>query len=226
MSSQTTKRNKALKVRSNERDGTRFLALPDCVLDSPAWLALSHPARSLLIDVARQIVGDNNGQLLASMAHLAKRGWTSADTVTRAKKELLAAGFLFETVKGQRPNKASWFAVTWRRLDRHHGYDAGAPESFVRSAYLKQQSGPTVGPIPADGTGKNTPLRPSAGAGMRCIAPSRGTVAPPTAPPAGAVGAVDGRSPIPRDGNHLENPSAAATRLIAVRDATKEGVLL
>ncbi|WEE75961.1 hypothetical protein LZ683_17550 [Comamonas testosteroni] len=88
-----------------------------------------------MTDIARQFVRDNNGKLLCSMAYLGSRGWKSNDVITRAKAELLAAGFIYETVKGQRPNKASWYAVTWRVLDKHPGYDAGAAEGFVRGAY-------------------------------------------------------------------------------------------
>lgn len=112
-----------------------FLALPWSVLDSPAWYDLSHVARSLLIDMARQYRGTNNGQLLLSRAHLSKRGWNSADTITRGKRELLAAGFIFETVKGHNPNKASWYAIVWRDLDRHPGYDDGVIGAFKRGAY-------------------------------------------------------------------------------------------
>ena len=36
-----------------------------------------------------------------------------------------------------RPNKASWFAVTWLPLDKILGYDPGAEQGFIRSAYLK-----------------------------------------------------------------------------------------
>lgn len=55
--------------------------------------------------------------------------------LSKSKAALLASGFIFETVKGQRPNKASWYAVTWRALDKLDGLDAGAKECFVRSAY-------------------------------------------------------------------------------------------
>jgi hypothetical protein len=120
------------------RDGGGFVALPWSVLDSPAYARLSHPARSLLMEIARQFVRDNNGRLLASSAHLAARGWTSNDVITRAKRELLESGFIFETVKGQRPNKASWYAVTWRALDKLHGYDPGVTAAFERGAYLKE----------------------------------------------------------------------------------------
>lgn len=127
-------RNKGAKGDAG-RDAGGFIALPWSVVDSPAYQALGYPARALLTDIARQFVRDNNGKLLCSMAHMGTRGWKSADVVQRAKDQLLAAGFIYETVKGQRPNKASWYAVTWRVLDPHPGYDAGAAEGFVRGAY-------------------------------------------------------------------------------------------
>lgn len=127
-------RNKGAKGDAG-RDAGGFIALPWSVVDSPAYQALSSHARCLLIEVARQFVRDNNGKLLLSRAYMANRGWKSVDMLTKAKRELIAAGFIYETAKGQRPNKASWYAVTWRALDRNPGYDAGAVEGFVRGAY-------------------------------------------------------------------------------------------
>src|SRR5690606_37161570 len=92
-------RNRANKGNSG-RDAGGFVALPWSVLDCPAYARLSHPARALLFELARQFVRDNNGRLLLSAAYLLKRGWRSADVITRAKRELLAAGFIHETVYG------------------------------------------------------------------------------------------------------------------------------
>lgn len=122
------------KKHSGRTEGG-FVLLPWTVIDSPAWLDLSHPARSLLVDVIRQYNGHNNGRLLTSSAHLARRGWKSNDVITRAKRELIEAGFIFETVMGHRPNKASWYALTWHTLDRLPGYDVGALELFRRGAF-------------------------------------------------------------------------------------------
>jgi hypothetical protein len=44
--------------------------------------------------------------LLLSRNFLEPRGWKSADVIHRAKQELLEAEFIFETVKGRRPNRA------------------------------------------------------------------------------------------------------------------------
>lgn len=127
-------RNSRRKVDSG-RDGGGFVALPWSVLDSAAYTSLSHPARGLLLEIARQFVRDNNGRLLASAAYLETRGWKSRDVITRAKRELLEAGLIFETVKGHRPNKASWYAVTWRTLNKSPAFDPGAAAAFVQGEY-------------------------------------------------------------------------------------------
>ena len=119
------------------RDSGGFVALPWAVLGSPAYARLSHPARALLLEFARQFVCDNNGRLLASFAYLSPRGWKSKSLIQRARDELMAAGFIHETVKGQRPNKAAWYAMTWHALDQLPGYDSGAAESFERGMYRK-----------------------------------------------------------------------------------------
>lgn len=183
---------RAGKRGGSGRDPGGFVAMPWSVLDSPAFAALSHPARSLLWEISRQIGPANNGRLLASSAYLAPRGWKSADVINRAKKELLEAGFLHQTVQGHRPNKASWYAVTWLVLERLPGYDAGAVESFERGLYRK-----------------NAPLTPSRGVERRSIAPSRGVESPATAPSRGAIRPVLARLPTPSHGNLSEEPSPA-----------------
>lgn len=188
-------RNKSRKKGSG-RDPGGFVALPWSVLDCPAFLRLSHPARSLLLELARQFVFDNNGRLLASAAHLAKRGWKSCDVITRAKRELIEVGFIHEMVKGHRPNKASWYALTWQTLDRLSGYDAGAAESFQRGAY---QHAPSQ---------QNAPLKPPPGAGGPVIAPSRGANHMLPAPSGGAIRAASATPLAPSRGNPLEMPSA------------------
>ncbi len=77
-----------------------------------------------------------NGRLLANSKTLLKRGWNSADTLTRAKRTLIDSGLLFETTKGHRPNKASWYALTWFALPRRPSYDAGAFEGFQQAKAL------------------------------------------------------------------------------------------
>lgn len=181
------------------RDSGGFVALPWSVLDCPAYQQLSHPARSLLLEIARQFVRDNNGQLLASRAYLAGRGWNSAAVIDRAKHELLATRFIFETVKGCRPNKASWYAVTWRLLDPHPGYDPGAAATFQRGAYRLAE------PI------KNAALSPSRGTERPPIGPSRGTGKGAAVPRDGPIRPVFEGLSVPPDGHLLEMPSTYAS---------------
>jgi hypothetical protein len=123
------------KYTNSGRVSGGFIALPWAVIDCPAYRKLSMHARALLLEVARQYVKDNNGRLLLSLRFMKTRGWRSASMLAKCKKELLDGGFIYETVKGHRPNKASWYAITWQTLDRLSGYDYGAEQGFKKGAY-------------------------------------------------------------------------------------------
>jgi hypothetical protein len=125
------------RKRDTRRDPGGFVAIPWSVLDSPAYFELWHPAKALLMELARQCKPGNNGRLLLSSRYLRSRGWKSPRVIGQAKRELLQGGFIHETVKGGFPDKASWYAVTWRAIDRHDGYDAGALASFERGTYRR-----------------------------------------------------------------------------------------
>lgn len=183
--------------RLSRRDEGPFVALPWSVLDCAAYARLGHPARALLLEVCRQYVSDNNGRLLLSAAYLGPRGWKSNDVIHRAKQELLEGGFIHETVKGGRPNKASWYAVTWHPIDKLAGYDPGGLESFERGAYRHC------------GGNQNARLRPADGAGRLRIAPPNGVEPPSPTPRNGAIGASICGPSAPSHGNHLDMPSPA-----------------
>jgi len=188
--------------KGSGRDGSSFAPIPWVVLDCDAYRRLSHTARSLLMEFARQYVRDNNGRLLASSRYLRTRGWKSAGVIQRAKQELIDGGFIYETVKGHRPNKASWYAITWHDIDRHPGFDAGAFEGWkdARSGYAKS-SGLKV---------KNTRLMPSRGVGNALIAPSSGIASSPPTPLNGTITTSFTYLSTPSEGNHLDIPSKAA----------------
>jgi hypothetical protein len=202
-------RSGSLKGPKAKRVSGRFVAMPYSVLDSEAYMRLGHPARSLLWDIARQYAGDNNGRLLASAGHLAARGWTSNDTITRAKRELLETGFIYETVMGHRPNRASWYAVTWLDLDRIEGYDSGAFSGFERGAFATRA--PT----------ENASLKPAGGAKATSIAPPNGASGQVAAPSPGAIERTSTRAPTPPAGDHLEKPSARAVSIAGIQ-STKQ----
>lgn len=107
-----------------------FIALPDWMLHHPSYRAASARARALLIDVAMQYKGRNNGRLVVCDKALKPLGWNSRNGITKGKKELLELGLLVETRKGAKPNRAAWYAITWRPLDSSEGFDIN-PRSYV-----------------------------------------------------------------------------------------------
>jgi hypothetical protein len=78
-------------------------------------------------------------------------------------------------VKGRRPNRASWYAVSWFALDSHRDYDEGAAALFKRGAYR------------LDRTPQNASLNPRRGVSTPGIDPARGIIVGAVAPQAGAV---------------------------------------
>lgn len=98
------------------RDSGRYIAFPVSVLDSIIFQSLGYSAKALLLDIASQFKGENNGRLVACESFLKPRGWKSKTTIHRALKELLDSGLLIMTRRGARPNKASYFGVAWYGL--------------------------------------------------------------------------------------------------------------
>lgn len=121
-------------ARGRRLKGTgRFLALPHTVLESRAFAALSGSALKLLIAVAAQTNGSNNGRLRACMTMARRHGFVSKATLARATQELLDAGFLVKCRHGGRSMGASLFAVAWLPIDP-------APRGVML------ELGPTIGP--------------------------------------------------------------------------------
>jgi hypothetical protein len=186
---------KGKKGRSS-RVGGGFMAIPWIVYDSPAYLALGRAAKNLLIDIARQFTGHNNGRLLCSMARLKSRGWNSNKGLTDAKRELINSGFIYETVKGHRPNKASWYAITWQNLDVDPNYDIGASSGFIKCLFTNCMPN------------KNTPLTPLKGTKAEVLAPLKRVITASTSPPRRAVEDCSDTLSIPLSGDHIDIPSA------------------
>lgn len=220
----------AKKPRVDEsREPGGYCALPWCVIDSQAYQGLSYPAAALLIELARQYVRNNNGRLLLSQRYLATRGWRSGALIDRAKRELQDAKLIYQTVQGHRPNKASWYALTWYSLDKLPGYDAGAVEGFRRGMYSTFQ--PST-PVPTRealfdkwrGHGKTAATKidmptPAGGLEGAVIAPAGGLGTSPPSPAGGAIRGVFDALPSPAHGNHLDKPfcTGESLQLVSVQ---------
>lgn len=116
------------RVKNRATSGS-FTALPHHLFRAtggkpPPAAVLSPRAHSLLIDIAQQLNGNNNGNLSAAPKVLAPYGrWTSRGTVDAALVELVALGFLEQTRQGGK-NRCSLYAVTWLGIDEGP-HDAG-----------------------------------------------------------------------------------------------------
>ncbi|WP_295431920.1 hypothetical protein [uncultured Thiodictyon sp.] len=102
-------------------EGGSFAALPHALFraqgDEPPPVArLSKLARLLLIDIAMQYRGGNNGNLSAAPKILEPYGWCSRGSIDKAISELVNEGFLQLTRQGGR-NRCSLYALTWHGID-------------------------------------------------------------------------------------------------------------
>lgn len=113
-----------------------FLALPMAVLHCAKFRTLSGNALKLLLDIGSQYNGKNNGDLTAAWKVMHPKGWNSEATLNRAKKELLAAGFISETRKGRMPNLCSLYGITWMPLNPSQKLDVG-PAGFPVGAWAE-----------------------------------------------------------------------------------------
>jgi len=211
------------------REPGGYIALPWSVVDSQAYRNLSYTGKGLLIELARQYVRNNNGRLLLSQRYLVTRGWRSGDVILRAKRELLDAKLIYQTVQGHRPNKASWFALTWYTLDRLPGYDDDVVDGFRRGMYA---TAPLPKPTPPRealyekwrDAGASSPKKPTSrkiltpahGVESAAIAPADGVERDCVAPAHGAIRGVSSTLSTPAHGDHLDIPFSVGIKRLTV----------
>jgi hypothetical protein len=125
-------------------DCARYVGIPQIVWTHPDFAGLSPRATKLLIDVAGQYNGYNNGDLCMAMTIMRKRGWKSCSNLRKARKELLDTGMILQTAQGGR-NLPSLYALTWQSIDECKGkldvpHTKSPPRSFIQS----KSAGPLV----------------------------------------------------------------------------------
>jgi hypothetical protein len=176
--------SKRRKASRDKRDGSTFALLPLVMLESAGYRAASHTARSLLVDMAKQYTGRNNGKLTACAKYLAPLGWRSNDVIVRARRELIDCCLILETRKGARPNRAGWYALTWLDLDVTDGLDIDPKlyERCFRRGYMR----------PDKPAAQSASLTPRDGAATSPIAPADGASKATAAPRDGAIRLVNG----------------------------------
>jgi hypothetical protein len=107
--------------KGRSKGSGRFLMLTFDLLSSHAWEGLSTQARAVLIQIAKVYDGKNNGRLGASHQILSDQSRISKNTVTRAIRELVEAGFLDVIQVGAfslKARHASEYRITWQKCDK------------------------------------------------------------------------------------------------------------
>lgn len=115
--SKEEKRRRRLKGRSSSHS---YLGIPHYILRSAEFGQLEPWALKLLIELAGNYNGKNNGDLSAAYSVLKGRGWNSPSTLNRAIKQLLVADWIVVTRHGGR-NRCALYALTWWSVDACEG---------------------------------------------------------------------------------------------------------
>ena len=114
-----------IKAKGRRETG-RFVAFPHTVIKTQDYIGLSYKSKVLLMDLALQYYGSNNGDLTVALAVLRNRGWKRQATISEAVKELLDADLIIRTREGQFRNphsRCALYAITWQPIDDCNGKD-------------------------------------------------------------------------------------------------------
>lgn len=112
--------SRRFKDNAEKRNGEQFAPIRMDVLRSEAWANTRAWGTRLIMDLAAQYRGNNNGDLCATWSEMVKHGWKSKDTLDKAKKELLEKKWIVITRKGGRKSP-DLIALTFWGIDECNG---------------------------------------------------------------------------------------------------------
>lgn len=130
-------KKKRYKVKGR-REG-QFLMLPHSIMRSSEFGGLSPWDTKLLLELAMQYNGKNNGDFSAAFSQLSKRGWNSPGTLSSALKSLRSSGWILLTRQGGR-NRCSLYAITWWAIDECGGKLECNAQSVPSNEWNKSKS--------------------------------------------------------------------------------------
>ena len=98
----------------------RYAGIPHDVMESADFLSLPTRAKALLLDIAYQYNGQNNGDLTVAFGFMSTRGWRSKETLSKAVNDLVSANLIIKTRQGRFQNPGAscdLYALAWRAID-------------------------------------------------------------------------------------------------------------
>jgi len=121
-----------------------FVRLPHSMMRHPSFFALSGSAMKMLLFLASQYNGRNNGDLSATKAMVEAASVCAASKSRELLGQLEEAGFIVQTRHGIK-KQCHLYAVTWLGIDRCPGKNleiaAGPPRNDWRKTHLQHPSG-------------------------------------------------------------------------------------
>ena len=139
-----TARNERRRRIKGRQTTNPFLSLPHHVLRHETFKTLSTRATKLLVDIAAQYRGNNNGDLSATLSLMRDRGWNSSDQLDKAKKELVGKDVIRVARQGGL-NKCNLYALTWFPIDECNGKLDIAPTTTAPVDWKKGSPDPFSG---------------------------------------------------------------------------------
>lgn len=149
------------KAKGRKEKGS-FAQIPANVLQSPEFHGITGQAVRLLLALAAQYNGHNNGNLCAASSVAKLYGFKSGDTLARAIFGLLDAGLIIRTREGMfngAGSKCALYAIAWKPIDACPGKDltvaptSAPPRLFIPAEKQKALSENRIGIAPKTGAG-------------------------------------------------------------------------
>jgi hypothetical protein len=177
----------------------RFARIPVSVLESEACTTLNHAAFKVLVILASQYWGGNNGALALTESRARKYGLKGRDTLYRSLRELEARGLIVCTRRGFKSKKVfTLFALGWEPINNRDGQPVEVPQPANNARWLGWRSTvPTTGSDQAGSkigihTDSRESLVPIIGSDEAVSVPIRHTDAPVCVPMVGNTLRISG----------------------------------
>jgi hypothetical protein len=132
--------------------GKHFAQIPDEVLTSDAFRTLPNYAVRVLLAIAAQYRGNNNGDLAMTWAMGAPYGITSKKHLVASLADLLNRGLIAKTRQGgKKPMGPTLYAVTWQPINDLAGKIASGATTTAANTWARWREPATAAATDQDG---------------------------------------------------------------------------
>lgn len=111
--------SRGMAANGRKASNANFAGIPRAVMETDDFKSLRSSSVRLLLELAYQFKGNNNGDLTAALGVLKARGWKTKPTIHSAVQELLAKNLIIKTRTGRFMNPGgtcNLYALTWQPI--------------------------------------------------------------------------------------------------------------